>query len=467
MPFSIIRNDITKVLADAIVNTANPVVAIGSGVDSIIYKAAGEVKLLQARKKIGYLDIIIEVKMRKDINIQMRNIMCELLQIVTIYLAASLLHYLMAGIGSLWNDIALSGQSKYAVFTFRKDVDMPMTKNILMNILGPNIVLVIYYGLLFKAGYINYAQKLWLFVPFYFLFRVVLICVILRRKELFNVKYEATIVFFSMLIELVLWKSFINSDENVFIGISELRNEVWLLIFVAMYKFVEMLIEKSVCQKNIVTADMMKRYVVKKFNEFFDKYSECLTIDYDNRNVCILLFAIMIFENYNRGRFLRTLENIKVSIGKSATVGIMQVKSNRILTNEESIIVAYNLLENEIFQEDKQIDDEMQIRDYAFEYNPDEDYARSVSFVYQLLKEYLEESPKYRKLFYLDVKIENEIEDTNNKELERNEACYLTLDDLHMMTGLKKKEILKIQRKNRAVILFLKEEVYENFEKYL
>ena len=58
MAFRIIRNDITKVKADAIVNTANPEVAIGDGVDSAIYEAAGEAKLLLARKKIGRLDWI-------------------------------------------------------------------------------------------------------------------------------------------------------------------------------------------------------------------------------------------------------------------------------------------------------------------------------------------------------------------------------------------------------------------------
>lgn len=55
MPFQIIRNDITKVQADAIVNTANPDVTIGDGVDSALYNAAGRDKLLAERRKIGFL----------------------------------------------------------------------------------------------------------------------------------------------------------------------------------------------------------------------------------------------------------------------------------------------------------------------------------------------------------------------------------------------------------------------------
>ena len=55
MPLEIIRNDITKVHADAIVNTANPMVKIGSGVDEAIYNAAGKDELLKERKKIGVM----------------------------------------------------------------------------------------------------------------------------------------------------------------------------------------------------------------------------------------------------------------------------------------------------------------------------------------------------------------------------------------------------------------------------
>ncbi len=55
MPFRIIRNDITRVKADAIVNTANPKPTVGSGTDSAIYHAAGKAALLVERKKIGVI----------------------------------------------------------------------------------------------------------------------------------------------------------------------------------------------------------------------------------------------------------------------------------------------------------------------------------------------------------------------------------------------------------------------------
>lgn len=55
MPFEIVRNDITNMRVDAIVNTANPRPVIGSGTDSMIHAKAG-VELLTARREIGCID---------------------------------------------------------------------------------------------------------------------------------------------------------------------------------------------------------------------------------------------------------------------------------------------------------------------------------------------------------------------------------------------------------------------------
>ena len=54
MAFKIVRNDITKMNTEAIVNTANAYATVGSGCDSAVYKAAGYDELLAYRTgKIG------------------------------------------------------------------------------------------------------------------------------------------------------------------------------------------------------------------------------------------------------------------------------------------------------------------------------------------------------------------------------------------------------------------------------
>ncbi len=54
MPFLLIRNDITKVQVDVIVNPANTKLQEGRGTSRAIYLAAGEEKLKEACGKIGY-----------------------------------------------------------------------------------------------------------------------------------------------------------------------------------------------------------------------------------------------------------------------------------------------------------------------------------------------------------------------------------------------------------------------------
>lgn len=56
MPFKIVRNDITKMQVDAIVNTANPNPGYGAGIDTAVYEAAGKDKLLEKRQEIGVIN---------------------------------------------------------------------------------------------------------------------------------------------------------------------------------------------------------------------------------------------------------------------------------------------------------------------------------------------------------------------------------------------------------------------------
>lgn len=57
MPFLLIRDDITRVAADAIVNPANPLLREASGTSRAIHLAAGEAQLKRACERIGYCEM--------------------------------------------------------------------------------------------------------------------------------------------------------------------------------------------------------------------------------------------------------------------------------------------------------------------------------------------------------------------------------------------------------------------------
>ena len=52
MPLEIVRNDITAMKVDVIVNSAHPTPEVGGGVDYAIHRAAGP-ELIAERRKIG------------------------------------------------------------------------------------------------------------------------------------------------------------------------------------------------------------------------------------------------------------------------------------------------------------------------------------------------------------------------------------------------------------------------------
>ncbi len=56
MPLKIVRNDLTLMEVDAIVNPANEEPVYGFGTDTAVYRAAGEAELLRERRTIGHMD---------------------------------------------------------------------------------------------------------------------------------------------------------------------------------------------------------------------------------------------------------------------------------------------------------------------------------------------------------------------------------------------------------------------------
>ncbi len=324
------------------------------------------------------------------------------LSIGCIIFLAVLTQHLISWAGSVLSSIS-NPELSYSVFTFTDDRHLPMTTNILMNVFIPNVFMVIIFALA-KLHDFYYVQKyLILYVIAFFVYRMILICVILRRKEMYNFLYELCMFLFGVLLAYLLIKYFLNTESDIFLDVSTLKEELWIAVLFVSYKFFKWVLDNKVKQDTVLTKRQISKYITHKFDRFYKKYNDnVLSIDYENNYVCILLYSIMIFEDYNRGPIARTLERLKVKIVKTATVGIMQIKSDKPLSDKESVIEAYKLIYKMVKDSGTFDIDEELARKIAYEYNTDESYPESIIYIYLTLIKYLNEIPKYKKDFMLN-----------------------------------------------------------------
>lgn len=95
-----------------------------------------------------------------------------------------------------------------------------------------------------------------------------------------------------------------------------------------------------------------------------------------------ILRSIIVFEDMNRPSWCRALERLLVRLPLvSMTVGIAQVKSNRAISDYESIRRAYEILA----QNSKTCDEGKRLERLLYRYNPDKRYVENVAEVYQVV----------------------------------------------------------------------------------
>lgn len=321
--------------------------------------------------------------------------------LVGIIILAILTQHAISWAGSILHQIGDTGQ-QYALFVFSDDRHQPMTNNILMNIFIPNIVSVFLYMLLRKYEIVHVSIWICLYVVFYFLYRFILICVILQRKELYTYKYEVGIAFVALVICLLLNVYFFGEKENLLISIGELKEELWFAIILIVYSFVKHILDNKVKQNDVLTRHQLQKYIINKFEILYKRFQSITNISLEDRHAWLIIYAIMIFENFNRGNAFRRFEKLKLKTVGHATVGIMQISSDKNLSDEESILQAYDYILG--YGKKNEIDflyeiPSLLLNNLLLAYNSDDNYASSVTYIYQCLYSFVYDKEPYCKAF--------------------------------------------------------------------
>ncbi len=301
-----------------------------------------------------------------------------------------------------------AGLFPYSSFSFT-DRDDNFSSNFFLKIVNPTIFLAFVTGIIQQMNLISPDSLLilWWIIPGYWICRLIYL-IIMNHLIVINKRYELYSCIASNILGYVVLRYFIlkliNLGESVFIPLTELRDAIWYAIFAYCCVAIWKILKSSFFNRhNIYTNSNRDAILMKKYSNFKLKYNSYIS-DYISTTqlsklepnkqdeFILLLYSIMIYEDFNRPPVVRKIEIIlkRIFPSKISTIGIMQVRTTHIISDESSIRIAIDLLGN-VYYKYLSVPEEIRIQYCINEYNSGAKYYNEVNAIYNRLKEMMYE----------------------------------------------------------------------------
>lgn len=213
--------------------------------------------------------------------------------------------------------------------------------NYLFKVLAP-VVFIILMAALFQVLNLQVLNKnIFLVVIYYWAFRLLYV-ILMGHASLLDWKVQ--VLYWISSIGLSVWVySLIDKLDTILPSPQSLLEELWILILLFIYSIINKL---QLFRGE--TEQRKKNYIDRRYLELYSRFGNQVNSYFDNDILRALTFSIMIYENYNRSGFARLMERILLKNSKKKhTYGIMQVMSDHVLTDEESVNLGMKKIEQD------------------------------------------------------------------------------------------------------------------------
>lgn len=234
--------------------------------------------------------------------------------------------------------------SGFVLFFIMMYLENKFSINKVQNIIFSVIYMMILGGITSRYGYSNLNGDIFLIFVFTFIMAVIYINYVLERD--FFDKSHGYVKFYIVLIVIgyIINQEFINRVDCVFLTGDDLRLVLWFGAFIFIYQFIRdnnLLKDGNISSKKF---NMSNQSIVVSYAKL--KYKFLNDINYDNKDLVLVLYSIMIYENNKKSSLMRKFDNFMFRLdGNSRKLGIMQVNSKKFISDIESIDLVYKKLE--------------------------------------------------------------------------------------------------------------------------
>lgn len=261
--------------------------------------------------------------------------------------------------------------------------------NYLFKVLAPVVYIILLTALFQKCGLDEFTKGIYLIVVEYWIFRLLYV-ILLGHIRLLD--WWTQIFYWISSIGLAIWfQSMVNKVDTILPDPKNLIEELWILIIAFLYSIIN---KKKFAEE--ASENRKKQYIIHKYNRLKSKFGGVVCKYCNNEFAEALLFSIMINENFNRPKAARCLERVLFAkSSKRHSYGIMQVMSDRVLTDEESIELAAKKINDSMggYIATAQVSYDNRIWTFdiidfvAKDYNNGDQYGTEIQSIFNVLKD--------------------------------------------------------------------------------
>lgn len=261
--------------------------------------------------------------------------------------------------------------------------------NFLIRVLTPIVYIILISTILYNLKLDKYVVNIFFVNVYYILFRLAF-NLITNRGILLN-WYRQFLYWFSIIVlSYYTYDKLIKIKANILPDFTTVSNELWIIILIFLFQ-----IANNLRFSQDETQKRKENYLVKRHSYFKEKYGILIEKHTKNEILECIVYAILIYEDFNRPKVARIIENINFKITKKPhTLGVMQVFSKKLINDYESVKLGTKKIVRAYkkFQKINLDDDVFYFEHYAINYiiknyNGGNSYTNEVSQLFEIIKD--------------------------------------------------------------------------------
>ncbi len=252
--------------------------------------------------------------------------------------------------------------------------------NFLYRVFAPVVFITLASAALYSLKQDWVVFNIYLVVVYHAFFRLAF-NVLTGRAKLLNWGMQIAYILASVFSSYYVYSNLILDKAFFFPEPKDIGNALWLGVIGFVYHTFN-----SVRITDVKTKRRKENYLIGVYNHYSKIYGSTIESIVKDKEQEALVYAVLIYENFNRPKAYRLIENILFFFGLAKTLGIMQVTTDRYINDLESVILGAEKIVSDY--ELAQTTHESQygnwgVRRIALKaYNPDDDYIFEVQQIY-------------------------------------------------------------------------------------